>query len=530
MATENKGIYSKHKESQKKNIHVTKNAGDPEFNIRAFNHAMGSDSYVNAGMSASTSGAPTSAAPAGAIGGGAGESGAVGGGMGEAYIDFFPEEEVLNEDVEQEDNKWYHGTSEKFDHFDRVTNWFTNDENYARQFGNEVYSCTIEPKKVFDAGRTDSRVFDLMPVQPYKFSQAFRNIIKDFDEKEVRDQLAKLAEENGYEMNGYKMPLFTFVRSKYFAEKLKELGYDAISANEYGHKCLGVLDPSIINIDEGLNEDTVKQNGKWVNKGKEGTHGKFTTKKAADAQRKAMFANGYHESLETDSIDNFINDLYDLRKRSIAEDGEYGIGNLIFKEMRSLGYLDNLKQLKTHLETKEMSLESLNEKIEKHDTLNPDLFDDNDELRPEVAKKIWKVVDKFVECLYNDDVEIVVKDVVILGSNASYNYNDTSDIDVHIIADTEGLDLDKAHLAIIYNAYKSLFNNKYDVTIRGHEVEVYVEEDECNAKSNGIYSLDTGWIKHPVQQDIPDIDYDEFEKEFTKWEDRYFELINSIAK
>lgn len=42
-----------------------------------------------------------------------------------------------------------------------------------------------------------------------------------------------------------------------------------------------------------LNEDTVKQGSSWVNKGKEGTHGKFKTKKAADKQRKAMFANGY---------------------------------------------------------------------------------------------------------------------------------------------------------------------------------------------------------------------------------------------
>lgn len=43
-----------------------------------------------------------------------------------------------------------------------------------------------------------------------------------------------------------------------------------------------------------LNEDTVKTSkGKWVNKGKEGTHGTFDTKKEADAQRKAMFASGY---------------------------------------------------------------------------------------------------------------------------------------------------------------------------------------------------------------------------------------------
>lgn len=57
---------------------------------------------------------------------------------------------------------------------------------------------------------------------------------------------------------------------------------------------------------ESLNEDTVKtSNGKWTNKGKEGTHGKFKTKKQADAQRKAMFANGYKaESKETDKLYN----------------------------------------------------------------------------------------------------------------------------------------------------------------------------------------------------------------------------------
>ena len=49
-----------------------------------------------------------------------------------------------------------------------------------------------------------------------------------------------------------------------------------------------------------------------------------------------------------------------------------------------------------------------------------------------------------------------------------------------------------------------------------------------NIKSNGIYSLNTGWVKHPVQQDIPDIDMEEFEKEFKVWEDRYFDLIDRV--
>lgn len=72
------------------------------------------------------------------------------------------------------------------------------------------------------------------------------------------------------------------------------------------------------------------------------------------------------ESLKEDTsnsekINDFIEDLYDLRKDSIAKDGEYGLGNLVFKEFRNLGYLDNLKELKNEYKSKELSLESLKE-------------------------------------------------------------------------------------------------------------------------------------------------------------------------
>lgn len=66
-----------------------------------------------------------------------------------------------------------------------------------------------------------------------------------------------------------------------------------------------------------IREDTVKTNsGKWTNRGKEGTHGTFSTKKAADRQRKAMFANGFKESLSDEwenirgQILNFPNGEY----------------------------------------------------------------------------------------------------------------------------------------------------------------------------------------------------------------------------
>ena len=43
-----------------------------------------------------------------------------------------------------------------------------------------------------------------------------------------------------------------------------------------------------------IKEDIEKtKSGKWVNRGKEGTHGEFKTKKAAREQQKAMFARGF---------------------------------------------------------------------------------------------------------------------------------------------------------------------------------------------------------------------------------------------
>ena len=68
-----------------------------------------------------------------------------------------------------------------------------------------------------------------------------------------------------------------------------------------------------------------------------------------------------------------------------------------------------------------------------------------------------------------------MKDLVIVGSNANFNYNETSDIDLHIIADMSEDDEEKRLLCILYNAYKALFNNKYDIVVKGHEVEIYVE-------------------------------------------------------
>lgn len=88
-------------------------------------------------------------------------------------------------------------------------------------------------------------------------------------------------------------------------DKLRQAGLTVVK-DRYGYWEVIAKEP--------IHEDTIKRNGKWMNKGKEGTHGTFRTKKAADAQRKAMFANGYKESKLTEAPMYDLDTQFDPRK------------------------------------------------------------------------------------------------------------------------------------------------------------------------------------------------------------------------
>lgn len=173
---------------------------------------------------------------------------------------------------------------------------------------------------------------------------------------------------------------------------------------------------------------------------------------------------------------------------------------------------------------------TLDEDIEKHDELNPKLFD-GEELKPEIKDAIQKIADTFVKDLAEDEVNLSVKDIILVGSNVNYNYTKDSDIDIHLIVDSSALDCPKEITDKLYGAYRSIFNKNYDITIKGYPAEIYVELDDIgSAKSNGVYSLNTGWIKEPIQQDIPDLDRDAFDELFGEWEEKYLDLLDNENK
>lgn len=170
----------------------------------------------------------------------------------------------------------------------------------------------------------------------------------------------------------------------------------------------------------------------------------------------------------------------------------------------------------------------LDEKVEIHNTLNPKIWK-NEELLPEVREKIEQITDLFLDKLADSEIDIEVEDIYILGSNANFNYSDESDLDVHIIADSK-FNCDKDHLTKLYQAYKSIFNDKYDIKINGINVELYVElNDNLSAGKNskGIYSINSGWIKKPDVYELPEIDEAEVESQTADWEDRYLKIFEN---
>ncbi len=151
-------------------------------------------------------------------------------------------------------------------------------------------------------------------------------------------------------------------------------------------------------------------------------------------------------------------------------------------------------------------------------TLNPKLFvyiNGKYEIKPEVVNKLKEIALAFVDYLEDEGVHMNVADIQFLGSNCGYDYTDKSDIDLHIVADFEAISCDSELLQIALNAERSKFNTDHDITIRGIDVELYVEDVKAGTNSNGIYSiLHDNWVKYPEPEttELP-----EYESYLIQW-------------
>lgn len=132
--------------------------------------------------------------------------------------------------------------------------------------------------------------------------------------------------------------------------------------------------------------------------------------------------------------------------------------------------------------------------VQFHKELNPKLWASG-QLKKVVRYKLLKIAKHFVDFI--DIPDLLLKDITISGSNASYSYTPHSDIDLHLIV-TVPEDKEKL-LKPLYDAKKNQYNFIHDIKIKGIDVELYVQPESDKHHSLGVYSiLDDKWLSKPT--------------------------------
>lgn len=220
-------------------------------------------------------------------------------------------------------------------------------------------------------------------------------------------------------------------------------------------------------------------------------------------------------STQLDSIEKYIDFLINENKLILtieANDSLYEI-NLLETESEDIALAINnyynigdksFKQIELN-ESKNSLMEDV---VEVHEELNPLIWEEN-KLRTDVKNQLFRIANKFIESsdiLTHDKII----DIELVGSNASYNYTEYSDLDMHFVVNMEQISCDPELAQIVCNAEKSAFNKNYDISIKGIDVEIYVEDVNAATASNGIYSLmEDKWIKFPARIPVIKLDNDE---------------------
>jgi hypothetical protein len=129
-------------------------------------------------------------------------------------------------------------------------------------------------------------------------------------------------------------------------------------------------------------------------------------------------------------------------------------------------------------------------------TLNPKIFDKDQHMYVDVRRRLLMIADDFFETLNVGWVDI--NDIILTGSLANFNWSKFSDVDLHILVDFGEVDENEELVKEYFNSKKNLWNEKHDITIKGYDVELYMQDTEEPHVSSGVYSiLWDGWVVQP---------------------------------
>ncbi len=141
----------------------------------------------------------------------------------------------------------------------------------------------------------------------------------------------------------------------------------------------------------------------------------------------------------------------------------------------------------------------LNE-YETQSQLNSKLWD-GEQLHPKLRVGFIKIAKAFYNFL---DTDAPIKDILLIGSNANYNWTEHSDIDLHVLINY--LDVNDNYHVVneLMHAKKSIWNQNYPLTYKGMNIELYAQDSQQELHSTvGVYSVMRGkWLKKPSSDTV----------------------------
>lgn len=137
--------------------------------------------------------------------------------------------------------------------------------------------------------------------------------------------------------------------------------------------------------------------------------------------------------------------------------------------------------------------------IQQHDELNQLIWESDNKLKNDVRKALLMNAKRFIE--FCDVNHLTFSDIILTGSMANYNYSENSDLDVHIILDFNQISENKDFVGDFFRLKKALWAETLPIQIKGHDVEMYLQDSAEPHHSSGTYSLvKNDWVRKPTKK------------------------------
>lgn len=161
---------------------------------------------------------------------------------------------------------------------------------------------------------------------------------------------------------------------------------------------------------------------------------------------------------------------------------------------------------------------SLSNAVVFHDELNPQLFDNEGQMLPNIRQGLLDIAKHFEDFI---GVELDIEDITVSGSNAAYSYTPYSDLDLHLVVNVP----DDVTFKELLDAKKNVYNAQHDIRVKGIDVELYAQDSKQEHHSQGIYSvLNDEWISRPERVEL-DIDQADVRDKYKNYRDRIRAVI-----